>query len=167
MDPTIILEDIVFKLHKKGKKPYLSVRLSSPSILQKFLEHGNKFTNVIERLLDHILAISHPANYVRIAISDIKRKVDLEEFLSFSPRCWLRLSFESQAATGLESGAKEILGDLGYSCSEWVGVEESESQLGIYRFGAKDSPELVLFLQNHGARRNCDLLFPITESPIS
>jgi hypothetical protein len=167
MDSAIILEDIVCKPRKKGHTPYLSVHLSSPSILEKFLEQGNAFANVTERLLDHILAISHPAHCVRVAISDMKRKVDLEKFLSISPHNWLRLSFESQAAIGLERGAKEILEDLGYNCSEWVGIEESESQLGAFRFGAKGSLALVLFVQNHGARRNCDLLFPITASPLT
>jgi hypothetical protein len=64
----------------------------------------------------------------------------------------------------LENGAKTILEDLGYSCSEWVGVEDSEAQLGAFRFGAQDAVALVLFVRNLRTRRICDILIPVNES---
>jgi hypothetical protein len=53
---------------------------------------------------------------------------------------------------------------LGYRCDEWVGMKESESQLGAFCFGAQDEVALVLFVQNHGTRRNCDLLVPVNST---
>jgi len=100
---------------------------------------------------------------VRVAVHEMKRKTDLEEFISVHPEYWLHLSIESQAATGYEGGAKKILHDLGYECSEWIGMEESESQLGVFRFGTQDLPSLILFFHNRQALRNCNFLIPVVD----
>ena len=81
-----------------------------------------------------------------------------------SPSYWFRLSVQSQAATGFEKGAREILEDLGYRCSEWVGIDDSDFQLGAFHYGKQDTLALVLFIKNSSARRVCDFLIPVNES---
>jgi hypothetical protein len=164
MNPTIIIKGIILKLNSKRNRAKASIQLSIPPALYEFQWDDCNFRNLIEKFLNHLLTVSHPAGCVRIAVHEMKRKADLEEFFSIYPEYWLNLSFESQAKTRFESGAKAILEDLGYRCSEWVRVEDSESQLGAFCFGTEDKPALILFVQNHRARRNCDFLIPVTNS---
>jgi hypothetical protein len=164
MKPAIIIKGIILKLNSKRSRAKASIQLSIPPALSEFQWDDCNFRNLIEKLINHVLTVSHPAGCVRIAVHEMKRKADLEEFFSIYPEYWLNLSFKSQAKTGFESGAKAILEDLGYRCSEWVGVEDSESQLGAFCFGTQDKPALVLFFQNRGARRNCDFLIPAANS---
>jgi len=163
MNPAVVIKDTITKLSRKDNKLKSSLQLSIPPVLSEFRWDDKNFEKLIERFIDYVLAISQPGRRVQVAVHEMTKKVDLEDFFSIFPAYWLNLSFKSQAETGFESGAKTILEDLGFHCSEWVGVEESESQLGVYRFGAQDSPVLILFVQNHGARRNCDFLIPVVD----
>jgi hypothetical protein len=164
MNPAQIIRGIILKLNERNSRIQPSLHLSVPAELPEFQWDGCNFQNLIERFIDHVLEISHPESSVRIAVHELKRKKDLEEFFSIHPEYWLHLSVESQAKTGFESGAKKVLEGLGYRCSEWVGMENSESQLGAFCFGTLDKPALVLFFQNRGARRNCDFLIPVANS---
>jgi hypothetical protein len=164
MNPAIIIKDIIHKLSHKQAKLKSTLYLSIPPVLSEFQWEDNKFEILMEGFIDYVLAISHPSRGVQIAVHEMKKKEDLEKFFSISPAYWLHLSFKSQAITSLESGAKKILEDLGFHCSEWVGVEESESQLGAFHFGAQDIPALILFVRNHGALSNCDFLIPLGDS---
>ncbi|HTY60884.1 MAG TPA: hypothetical protein VMG30_01375 [Acidobacteriota bacterium] len=136
-----------------------SVYLSIFPDLSKLWERGCLDT-LIAKLLDHISTICHPARSIRVAVREKKRMCDLEQFFSVFPDRWVDLSFECQSLSGLEMGVQGVLESLGYSCREWVGVEGSESQLGAFHLGAHETPALILYMQNHGARRNCDILIP-------
>jgi hypothetical protein len=59
--------------------------------------------------------------------------------------------------------AQKILKRLGYRCSEWAGLERPESQLGGFHYGTDDKPSLILFIQNRGTQRNCDMLIPVMD----
>jgi hypothetical protein len=164
MDPEIIATEIIPRLSDKrsGAKP--SVYLTISSILSKFRWHDNNLESLIEKFLAHVLEISHPSRSVRIAVHEKKRMSDLERFLSIYPPYWFYLSVEIQSTSGIEDDVKKILEGFGYHCPEWVGIEGSESQLGAFYFGTQRTTPLVLFIQNHGARRNCDFLIPVIES---
>jgi hypothetical protein len=163
MNPAVTIKDIIIRLSRKRAKLKALLHLSVPPALSEFRWDGKNYEKLIEKFSDYVLQISHPARGVQIAVHVIKKKVDLEAFFSISPTYWLYFSFESHATSGFESGAKKILEDLGFHCSEWVGVEASESQLGAFRFGEHDNPALILLVQNHGARRNCDFLIPVVD----
>jgi hypothetical protein len=164
MNPAIIIKGIILKLNSKRSRAKASIQLSIPTVLSDFQWDDCHFRNLIEKFLNHVLAVSHPSARVRIAVHEMKRKADLEEFFSIHPDYWLNLSFESQAKTGFGSGAKTILEALGYRCSEWIGVEDSESQLCAFCFAPQDKHALVLFFQNRGAHRKCDFLIPVANS---
>jgi hypothetical protein len=164
MDPNVISREIIPKLNTRHSASGPSVYLSIASSISEFPWQSGNLETLIEKLLDHVLKISDPGRRVRIAVHEKKRMVDLERFFSIFPRYWFHLSVESQAASGFEDGAKRIFKNFGYCCSEWVGVEGSESQLGAFHHEAQGTPALILFVQNHGARRNCDLLIPVKES---
>ena len=161
MNPETIIRSAALKLNNRPSRSTPSLQVSIPPALSEFQWNDRNFENLIERFLEHVLEISSPAGPVRVAVHEMKRKTDLEEFISVHPEYWLHLGVESQAETGYEGGAKKILHDLGYQCSEWIGMEESELQLGVFRFGAQDVPALVLFVHNRRALRNCDFLIPV------
>jgi hypothetical protein len=162
MKPAKIIKSIILKLNKIKSRSKSALYLSISSDLSDLQWDDGNFKNLIETFLKYLLKISHPSRHVLIAVHEIKQKRDLEDFFSVHPKCWLNLRFECQAENGFESGAKTILGNLGFRCSEWIGVEDSSSQLGAFQFGTQDKPALILFVQNRGARRNCDFLIPVT-----
>jgi hypothetical protein len=141
-----------------------AVYLSMPSILSEFRWRGGSLDALTKNLLDHVLSLSHPARGVRVSVHERKRMSDLAEFFAISPLYWFQLSVECQAHSDLSAGAQQVLESLGYSCLEWIGVEGSESQLGAFHLETPETPALILYLQNHGARRNCDILIPVIES---
>ena len=164
MDPEKIATEVIPRICEKHGEEHASIHLSIPSFLSDIPSPGGTLETLLERFLGHVLAVSHPSRCIRIAVREKKKAKDLESFFSISPRYWFRLSVECQSTSGLENGAKTILGDLGYHCPEWVGVEGSESQLGAFHYEAQRIPSIILFIQNRGARRGCDFLIPIMES---
>jgi hypothetical protein len=163
MNPETIIRSAIFRLDSRPSRSKSSLQVSIPLVLSEFQWNDRNFESLIEKFLEHVLEISIPAGVVRVAVHEMKRKTDLEEFTSVHPEYWLHLSVESQAETGYEGGAKQILQDLGYQCAEWIGLEESESKLGVFRFGTQDMPALILFIQNRRALRNCDFLIPVVD----
>ena len=141
-----------------------AVCLSMPLAPYEFRWRGGSLITLTRKLLDHVVSISHPARSVRVGVHERKKFSDLEQFFAISPIYWFQLSIECQSASGLEAGAQRVLESLGYHCREWVGVEGSEAQLGAFHLGTKETPALILYVQNRGARRNCDLLIPVIES---
>jgi hypothetical protein len=164
MDPEMIATEIIPKLREKRGRECPPIHLSVSPALPDIPSDGSSIESLIERFLSHVVEISHPARSIQVAVHEKKRASDLEKFYAISPLHWFHLSVKSQSTSGFERGVKEILEDLGYHCPEWVGVEGSESQLGAFHFGAKTSPSLILFIQNHGSQRGCDFLIPVVES---
>ena len=62
-----------------------------------------------------------------------------------------------------ESFIDEFFNDVGYKSTEWVGVAESETRLGI--FTACDMPDIkIVFCLDDGRfTRKFDLLLPVSE----
>jgi hypothetical protein len=163
MESAVIIRSVISELNSQQHKSGASLHLSIPSDYSEFRWHDRNLKNEIGRFLAYVLESSQSKRAIRIAVHEMKSETDLERLFSISPCCRFRLSIESQANTDFEAMTKKILKDLGYRCSEWVGMEESQSQPGDFRLGTKDSPALILFIQNHGTRRNCDFLIPATD----
>jgi hypothetical protein len=163
MDLATNVKEIILRLNKRrtDSKPF--IQLTVPPVLSKFHWQNYNLEKLIEKFLDHISATSHPTRRVRVAVHEKKRMVDLEKFFSIYPAYWFHLSIESQSAIRLEDGTRKILEDLGYRCSEWMGVENSESQLGAFHREAQDKLAVVLYIQSHGVRRHFDFLIPVSE----
>jgi hypothetical protein len=163
MESAVIIRSVISELNSQQCKSGSSLHLSIPSGFSESRWHDRNLKNEIGRFLAYALESSQSKRAIRIAVHEMKSEADLMQLLSISPCCRFRLSVESQANTDFAAMAKKILKDLGYRCSEWAGMEESESQPGDFRLGTKDSPALILFVRTHGTRRNCDFLIPATE----
>jgi hypothetical protein len=91
---------------------------------------------------------------------------DMEEFFAISPVHWLQLSAKGFIENGFENSVRGVLIALGYRCSEWIGVEDSEARLGAFHYGDSEDLALILYVQDQGFRRQCDFLIPVTESAV-
>jgi hypothetical protein len=164
MDPYIISRKVIPALRDRHLAGRPSIYLTISTAISEFNWHGGNLEALIERILKHVFEISTPARSVRIAVHEKKRMADLEQFFCIVPRYWFHLGIESQAVSGFENGIRRILESSGYHCPEWIGVEGSTSQLGAFYLETQQTPALVLFIQSHGARNNCDILIPVMES---
>ena len=160
------LRRIVLRLNKKNKNLGPLVHLSISPLLSEFSCHGDKLEALAEQFLMRLLAFSSQARSVRVAVRIKRRMVDLEEFFSVSPANWLHLSAKGVFENGFENSVREGLIALGYRCSEWIGVEDSEARLGAFHYSASEDLALILYAQDQGSRRQCDFLIPVTESAV-
>jgi len=159
VNPTAVIEGVILKLNDRSARP--SVHLTIRTDLSDFRWDARKLKDLIDRFLGHVLEAGRPNCPVRMMVHEIRRKADLEDIFSVHPEYWLDVRIEFQTETGCEREARGILEGLGYECSEWIGVEDSESQLGAFHHGSGDTPDLILFVQNHGSRRGFDFLIPV------
>jgi hypothetical protein len=156
----ILYKEIVPELSCKSGRGSPPVYLAMPYALSQFSWQGGSLKALTKELVDHVRSISHPARSIRVSVHQKRKMRDLEQFFFIFPSSWLQLSIECQSLSGLETGAQRVLERLGCHCPEWVGVEGSESQLGAFYLGTQKTPALILYVQNRGARRNCDILIP-------
>jgi hypothetical protein len=163
MNPESIIRKVIPKLGKKRKPGSPSIHVTIPSALDDVPFQGCNIEFLIERFLEHVVETSHPSKPIKVSVGEKKELADLEQFFCVSPLYWFHLGVDVYARAGLDSGAKRIFESLGGRCPEWVGVEGSESRLGAFYFGTHNTPALILFIQDRGARRKCDLLIPVKE----
>jgi hypothetical protein len=157
---------IVFRLNKKQKNIGPLIHLSISPLPSGLSWHGGKMGALIEQFLIRMLPFSSPARCIQVAVHMKKRMADLEEFFAVFPDHWLHLSAKGALETGFEASVREVLKDLGFICSEWIGVEDSEAKLGAFNYGASKDLALIAYVQDQGSRRQCDFLVPITESAV-
>jgi hypothetical protein len=158
------LRKIVLRLNKKHKNVGPLIHLSISPLLSEFSWHGDKLEALVEPILLRALAFSRQARPIRVAVRIKKRMADLERFFSIFPVHWLHLSAKGVFENGFENSVREVLISIGYQCSEWIGVEDSEARLGAFYYGASKDLALILYVQDQGSRRQCDFLIPVTES---
>ncbi len=141
-----------------------AVYLSMPPDISKFRQLRGNLESFLKEFLDHVVSISHPYHVVRVSVREKKKMADMEEFYAIAPSRWFQLNVECQSESDLEAGALKALKILGCRSPEWAIVEGSESRLGAFYLATQESPDLILHIQNRGARRSCDFLIPVFES---
>jgi len=87
--------------------------------------------------------------------------LDMEQFFALSPQFWIHLRIESKDTVGFEDEATKALYDLGYRCGEWVGIENSDSQLGAFHFKMEPKPKIIAWFQNRKKSRKYEFLIPV------
>jgi hypothetical protein len=160
------LRSIVLRLNKKRKNFGPLIQLSISPLPSGLSWHGNKLEALAEQFLICTLAFSSPARCIRVAVRLKRHMVDLEEFFSVSPDHWLHLSAKGALETGFEDSVREVLNNLGFRCSEWIGVEDSEAKLGAFHYEAFKDLALILYVQDQGSRWQCDFLIPVSEAAV-
>jgi hypothetical protein len=89
---------------------------------------------------------------------------DLNAFVGIHPSHWVQLRVSGRDLKIMENLIDELFAEVGYRCEEWVGVEDSNTRLGI--FGAAENPDgkLVFCLELSRDILKCDLLIPVFET---
>jgi hypothetical protein len=160
------LKKIVHRFNKKNKNLGPSIHLSISPSLSGFSRHEGKLEALAAQFLISTLAFGSQARCIRVAVRIKRRMTDLEKFFSISPAHWFHLSAKGDLETGFEGSVREVLKDLGFRCSEWIGVEDSEARLGAFHDGTSKDPSLIVYVQDQGSRRQCDFLIPVTEAAV-
>ena len=162
LDLTALLRKTVLRLNKMHAGTGPSVQLSLALNLSKFFWHDCSLEKLIDRLVHYASVISPPARPVRIAVRQKAKMQDLEKFFDIHPSHWVQIKIDL-AAAGFEEGVRKTFEDHGYRCEEWVGVEDSRQQMGVFSLEAEQKLKLLFWAENHTFRHKCDLLIPVTD----
>lgn len=164
MDAETIAANIIPRLREKRGGNCPPIHVTIDPAFAKIPRMEINFEVLLEKFLADLLDRSGPIGRIRIGIHEKRSAPDLEKFLKFSPLHWSHLNIKCQSVSGIEDSIQRLLQELGCQCREWVGVKGSESQLGAFYFQGRETPALVIFIQNHGSRRSCDFLIPVSDS---
>lgn len=91
----------------------------------------------------------------------------MENFFALSPQFWIHLKIKGQNMAEFEDEATKILYDLGYRCDEWMGLEDSDSQLGAFHLRKEPKPKIIAWFQNRKRSHRCEFLIPVNEEVAS
>jgi hypothetical protein len=110
------------------------------------------------------LLTNDPDAAIEVALRQKLELKDLNQFVGVQPSHWVQLRVSGRGLKLMEHSVEELFADVGYRCEEWVGVEDSNTRLGI--FGAIDNPELkmVFCLELSRSILKCNLLIPAVEA---
>jgi hypothetical protein len=160
--PSVITESLAkFRRNRIGNQPRVFVTIAPDT---PDLRWGNQSIKEFVRLfLYESLTTGDPDAVIEVAL---RRKIelnDLNAFVGIHPSHWVQLRVSGRGLKIMESVVDELFAEVGYRCEEWVGVEDSNTQLGI--FGATDNPELKMVFCLELSRQilKCDLLIPVCE----
>jgi hypothetical protein len=110
------------------------------------------------------LLTSDPDAALEVAVHKAMDLNGLNAFVGVHPSYWVQFRVCGRGLRVMENLIDELFAEVGYRCEEWVGVEDSDTRLGI--FGAPENPEgkLVFCLELSRDILKCDLLIPVFET---
>ncbi|HWO43748.1 MAG TPA: hypothetical protein VNO43_18310 [Candidatus Eisenbacteria bacterium] len=160
-----MIEDVIVKFshNRVGDKPpiFLMVSTGLPPIVWK----DQTIKEFVRRFLYDTLLTNDPDATVEVSVRRRSELRDIEEFVGIKPSYWVQLRVLSGGLKVVEASLEELLGDMGYRCEEWVGVETSRTRLGIFGTIAGADLKLIVCLESNSRKRRCELLLPICDSP--
>jgi hypothetical protein len=150
-----------FKQNRSGEKPLVFVSVS-PSIAQIAWSDGS-LKEFVRLFVYECLHSSDPDKTIEVLLTRRAEIGDVNDFVGLHPSYWVQLRLSGRGLKYNESMIENIFRGLGYSCEEWVGVDNSEIRLGI--FGTKFNPaaKMLLCLNSVRGTLKCDLLLPVSE----
>jgi len=161
----IIQEAIArFSQNRTGDKPPVFVTLA-PAMTQVPWKNLTA-EQFVRRFIYETLLTSDPDAPIEVSL---RRRIclnDLNAFIGVTPSYWIQLRVAGRGIRVGEQLIDELFGELGFRLEEWIGVEASDTRLGI--FATIDTPKLtmVFCLESRRDKLKCDLLLPIdNESP--
>jgi hypothetical protein len=144
-----------------GDKPLVFVTLA-PALTQVPWQDRTA-EEFVRRLIYETLLTSDPGAPIEVSLRHRNCLDDLNEFIGIKPSYWIQLRVAGRGIRVAEYLIDALFGELGFRVEEWVGIDGSDTRLGI--FGTIDAPKLkmVFCLASVGHKQKCDLLLPITE----
>lgn len=157
---TVIQEAISsFSQNRIGDKPPVFVTLA-PTFTQVPWQNQTA-EDFVRRFLYETLLTSDPDAAIEVSLRRRSCLNDLNIFIGIKPSYWIQLRVAGRGIRVAEPLIDEIFGELGFRVEEWVGIDGSDTRLGI--FGTIDAPKLkmVFCLESVRHKQKCDLLLPI------
>jgi hypothetical protein len=150
-----------FSQNHVGEKPLVFVTLA-PALTQVPWQDRTA-EEFVRRLIYETLLTSDPGAPIEVSLRHRNCLDDLNEFIGIKPSYWIQLRVAGRGIRVAEYLIDALFGELGFRVEEWVGIDGSDTRLGI--FGTIDAPKLkmVFCLASVGHKQKCDLLLPITE----
>jgi len=154
-----------FSQNRIGDKPPVFVTLS-PAFTQVPWQNQTA-GNFVRRFIYETLLTNDPDTPIEISLRRRSRLKDLDAFIGIKPSYWIQLRLSGRGIRVGEKLIDELFDELGFRVEEWVGVDGSDSRLGI--FGTIDAPKLkmVFCLDSVRHKLKCDLLLPIDDGTVA
>lgn len=164
VDLGAIIQDVIsrFGKNRTGAKPHIFVTFSP--VLTNIPWKNRTLEEFTRHFLYEALLTSTPGDAVEISLRRRSLLKDLNAFIGVQPCYWIQVRLSGRTLRISENLIEDLFSEVGFRCEEWVGVNGSDTRLGI--FGTIDSPELkmVFCLDSQRYRLRCDLLLPIVDS---
>jgi hypothetical protein len=150
-----------FSQNHVGDKPLVFVTLA-PALTQVPWQDRTA-EEFVRRLIYETLLTSDPGAPIEVSLRHRNCLDDLNEFIGIKPSYWIQLRIAGRGIQVAECLIDELFGELGFQVEEWVGIDGSDTRLGI--FGTIDAPKLkmVFCLESVRHKQKCDLLLPIID----
>jgi hypothetical protein len=144
-----------------GDKPLVFVTLA-PALTQVPWQDRTA-EDFVRRLIYETLLTSDPGAPIEVSLRHRIHVNDLNGFIGIKPSYWIQLRIAGRGIRVAEYLIDELFDELGFRVEEWVGIDGSDTRMGI--FGTIDAPKLkmVFCLASAGHKQKCDLLLPIIE----
>ncbi|MDP9129064.1 MAG: hypothetical protein M3N35_01635 [Candidatus Binatota bacterium] len=154
-----------FSQNRIGDKPPVFVTLA-PAFTQVPWQNQTA-EGFVRRFIYETLLTSDPDAPIEISLRRRSRLNDLNAFIGIKPSYWIQLRLSGRGIRVGEKLIDELFGELGFRVEEWVGIDGSDTRLGI--FGTIDAPTLkmVFCLESVRHKLKCDLLLPIDDGTVA
>lgn len=163
LDIGTVIHDAIsrFSQNRTGAKPPVFVTLA-PAMTQ-VPSKNRTAESFVRRFLYETLLASDPDAPIEVSLRRRPCLNDLNAFIGIKPSYWIQLRVTGRGIRVGENLIDELFGELGFRLEEWVGVEGSDTRLGI--FATIDAPKLtmVFCLETVRHKLKCDLLLPIND----
>ena len=161
LDIGAVIQDAIsrFSQNRTGDKPPVFVSLA-PAMTQVPWKNRSA-EEFVRRFVYETLLTSDPDAPIEVSLRRRSCLSDLNAFIGVKPSYWIQLRVTGRGIRVGEKLIDELFGELGFRLEEWVGVEGSDTRLGI--FATIDAPKLtmVFCLVSVRHKLKCDLLLPI------
>ena len=158
VDFELIIQQTIarFTQNRIGVKPLVFVMLS-PSISQLAWGDGS-LQEFVRLFLYEALLSNHPDAAVEVLLRRRAELKDINEFVGVHPSYWVQLRVSGRGLKRSEPLIEDIFTGVGYRLEEWVGVDNSDTRLGIFGPKNKDGAKLVICLEARRGILKCDLI---------
>jgi len=159
---TVIQEAISrFSRNRIGDKPPVFVTLA-PTFTHVPWQNQTA-ADFVRRFLYETLLTSDPDAAIEVSLRRRSCLNDLNDFIGIKPSYWIQLRVAGRGIRVAEKLIDELFDEIGFRVEEWVGIDKSDTRLGI--FGNIDAPKLkmVFSLESVRHKQKCDLLLPVTD----
>jgi len=167
VDVAHLIKDIVVSLRTKRADELPTIRLIISPGLPTFPWRDDSLERLLREIFSEFLRSRCGDLPVQIKVSSRPRLQDLQAFIGLSPLYWIQIKFSGYGLLSMTDPIETKLQQAGYYCEEWIGMDNASSQLAIFCPERGNASKLVLYLNTHRYRWECDFLIPVLENCIS